>query len=61
MGSINAQLVHFGRCIRAITEWLDLNPTMNAEDKLMLENYIQILQLAYAGWGRRQREMTPRK
>lgn len=58
MGTTNAQLVHFGKCIRAMTEWLDLNPAMNAEDKLALENYIQILQLAYASWGRRQRGIT---
>lgn len=41
-------LMDFGMCAKGLTQWLMQNPRLEIVDKVLIENHLQILQLAYA-------------
>jgi len=44
----------FGKLIHDMTKWLDHDPKLDMVDQLFIENHLQVVQMAYAGWKSRQ-------
>jgi hypothetical protein len=40
----------FGKHILDMIKWLEQDPKLDMVDQLLIENHLQVLQMAYAGW-----------
>jgi hypothetical protein len=47
-------LSEFGRCSLALVECLENDPSLNASERLFIENHISILRLVLAAWKHRE-------
>ena len=53
MGAKMAQnkiMSEFGKHIQDMIKWLEHDPKLDMVDQLLIENHLQVLQMAYAGW-----------
>jgi hypothetical protein len=46
----------FGKLIQDMTKWLDHDSKLDMVDQLFIENHLQVVQMAYAGWKSHQRK-----
>ena len=47
-------LSKFGKCSLALVECLEKDPSLDASERLFIENHISILRLALAAWKHRE-------
>jgi len=50
----NKIMSEFGKLIQDMIKWLEHDPKLDMVDQLLIENHLQVLQMAYAGWKSRQ-------
>ena len=47
-------MFEFGKLIQDMTKWLEHDPKLDLVDQLFIENHLQVVRMAYAGWKSRQ-------
>lgn len=43
-------MFEFGKLIQDMTKWLEHDPKLDLVDQLFIENRLQVVRMAYAGW-----------
>ncbi|HKE60850.1 MAG TPA: hypothetical protein VKB33_00165 [Nitrospira sp.] len=43
-------MFEFGKLIQDMTKWLEHDPKLDLVDQLFIENHLQVVRMAYAGW-----------
>ena len=57
----NPLLTDFATSARLLAEWLDEGPRLTTIEQVALENYLQVVHLAYGAWKRQQLRTETRR